>query len=91
MEHVKGKNKGDLLLYTLSTCIWCKKAKKLLNELGVEYRFIDVDLLEDDEKKKAETEMDGYDPDWSYPLVVLDGKKICCGYDEDILRKKFSK
>jgi len=45
MKHVEGENKGKVILYALSTCVWCKKTKRLLNQLGVDYYFIDVDLL----------------------------------------------
>lgn len=34
MVHVKGKGTGKVILYALSTCVWCKNAKKLLIELG---------------------------------------------------------
>jgi glutaredoxin-like protein NrdH len=91
MEHVKGKDKGDLKLYTLSTCIWCKKTKALLKELGVDFSYVDVDLLEGDEKDRIDSEMDGYGSDISYPLVVHNGKKFCCGFEEEKLRKKFGK
>jgi glutaredoxin len=91
MEHVKGKNKGELLLYTLSTCVWCKKTKSLLKELGVEYKYIDVDLLEGEEEEKVNAEMDGYAANVSFPLVILDGKKFCMGFEEEKLRKKFGK
>jgi glutaredoxin-like protein NrdH len=37
MEHVAGKNAGDIKVYALSTCPWCKKTKQLLNDFGVEY------------------------------------------------------
>ena len=40
IEHVKGENKGKITLYALSTCGWCKKTKKLLDDLGVEYHYI---------------------------------------------------
>jgi glutaredoxin-like protein NrdH len=89
MEHVKGRDCGDLLLYTLSTCIWCKKTKKLLNELGVAYRFIDVDLLEGEEEDRVQAEMAAYTSKVSFPLVILDGEKLCAGYEEDKMRKKF--
>ena len=45
LQHVPGKNMGDLKLFALSTCPWCRKTKQLLDELGVEYNFVDVDLL----------------------------------------------
>ena len=38
-------------LYTLSTCSHCKSTKKFLNECTIQYEFVDVDLLEGDERK----------------------------------------
>ena len=57
VKRVEGKNKGEVILYALSTCVWCKKTKKLLNELGVEYSYIDVDLLNDKERATIEEEV----------------------------------
>ena len=37
MEHVEGKNKGEVVLFALSTCGWCKKTRMLLEELGIEF------------------------------------------------------
>ena len=31
LEHVAGKNVGDIKVYALSTCPWCKKPKALLD------------------------------------------------------------
>ncbi|MFQ5905703.1 MAG: glutaredoxin family protein [bacterium] len=45
VEHVEGKKKGDVLLYALSTCGWCRKTKRLLEKLRVEYDYVYVDLL----------------------------------------------
>jgi|GEM_PF-3996188 len=44
-EQVGGEDRGDVLLYALSTCGWCRKTKALLKELGVQYRYVDVDLV----------------------------------------------
>ena len=91
MTHVKGKNKGKIMLYTLSTCIWCKKTKALLKELGVEYSYEDVDLLEGEDEEKADAEMKKYSDNVSFPLIIIDGKFFCCGFEEDKLRKRFGK
>ncbi|HII75790.1 MAG TPA: glutaredoxin family protein, partial [Methanolinea sp.] len=40
MEHVKGSKRGELILYALSTCGWCAKTRKLLDDLGVEYSYV---------------------------------------------------
>ena len=43
---VKGKQSGhDILLYALSTCIWCNKTKKLLDTMGLEYQYLWVDKI----------------------------------------------
>ena len=52
IKHVPGENRGDVMLYALSTCAWCRKTKELLRKLGVEFRYIDIDLLEGEEKEK---------------------------------------
>jgi len=39
---VEGEDRGDVRLYTLSSCAWCGKAKDLLDQLGVKYRFVDT-------------------------------------------------
>lgn len=59
-ELVKGKNKGDIKLYALSTCAWCEKTKDLLKELGIEFKFIYVDLLQGDTKQYAIDEVRKY-------------------------------
>lgn len=91
MTHVKGNDMGKVMLYTLSTCIWCKKTKKLLNEIGCEYSYEDVDLLEDNDEEKATKEMDKYSTNPSFPIIIVDGKLFNMGYDEDKIRKKLSK
>ena len=53
IEHVSGKNKGTIMLYALSTCGWCAKTKELLRELGIEFDYTFVDLLEGKEQDDA--------------------------------------
>lgn len=91
MKHVEGKNKKKkVMLYALSTCIWCKKTKKLLNEHDVCYDYEDVDLLPEDKKAEVETVMDGWGAT-SFPLIVVDDKVCIRGYDEEEIKKKVLK
>ena len=46
LEHVNGENKGDILLFALSTCGWCKKTREHLEKLNLEYDFLLMYLLE---------------------------------------------
>ena len=86
MKQVKGEEKGHIAIYTLSTCGWCKKTKRLLNEMGAQYEYIDVDLLEGEEKSKAIQELKRWNPQCTFPTLVINNKCIV-GYDEEKIRK----
>ena len=49
--HVAGEDRGEIMLYTLSTCVWCRKMKRWLDEKGFAYSYVDVDLEYGDEKE----------------------------------------
>lgn len=87
VKRVEGKNKGEVILYALSTCVWCKKTKKLLNELGVEYSYIDVDLLNDKERATIEEEVKKWNPACSFPTIVINKKKCILGYRKYDIRE----
>jgi glutaredoxin-like protein NrdH len=91
VEHVAGKHLGHAMLYTLSTCPWCQKTKKLLNELGVEYDYIDVDYLDGAEKDKVLEDVRKWNPACSFPTLVLDDKKCIVGFKEEEIRKALKK
>jgi glutaredoxin-like protein NrdH len=86
MKHVKGKNKGHIVMYALSTCGWCKKTKRLLNEMGVEYDYTDVDLLEGEKKAKAMEELERWNPRRSFPTLVINNECIV-GYQEEKIKE----
>ena len=86
-EQVKGKNKGKILLYALSTCIWCKKTKEFLNKLGLEYSYVYVDLLDDNDKDKAMEEIKKWNPSCSFPTLILNNKECIVGYKEDEIKE----
>jgi len=88
VEIVKGKNKGKVLLYALSTCGWCRKTKELLEELGVEYSYIYVDLLEGKEKDDIVDEIRKWNPRCSFPTLVINDKKVITGFKEDEILKE---
>jgi len=88
MKHVEGKNKGHIVLYALSTCGWCRKTKRLLNQLGVEYYYTDVDLLKDKEKDEVMKAVKRHNPKRSFPTMVIDDQKCIVGYEEDRILKE---
>lgn len=86
MEHVAGKKMGDIKIYALSTCPWCKKAKQLLNDLGVEYSFVDVDLLTGKEREQAIGDVKKWNPSVSFPTLVFNNSKSIVGFKESEIR-----
>ena len=88
-KHVDGEDRGKVTLYALSTCIWCGKTKKLLNELNVDYDYIDVDLLDFDDQQLALKEMKKFNPGSGFPTMVIDGKDCIVGFEENKIRDKF--
>lgn len=87
IENVKGKNKGKILLFALSTCGWCKKTKELLNNLGVEYSYIFVDLLDETDKDKVMDEVRKWNPACSFPTIVINNKECIVGFKEDKIKE----
>jgi len=86
-EHVAGKNAGKITLFALSTCSWCKKTKDLLNNLGVEYDYMFVDLLQGDEKDEAIKAIEKWNPDCSFPTLVIDDSKCIVGFKEPEIKE----
>jgi glutaredoxin-like protein NrdH len=87
MNHIEGKVGKQLTLYTLSTCIWCKKTKELLQKLNVGYDHVEVDLLEPEEKEKVMEDIKKFNPRCSFPSLVVDGKDCIVGFDEQKIKE----
>lgn len=85
--HVEGEDRGDIMLYALSTCVWCKKAKMLLDELGVAYSYVYVDTLQGEERDKKVSELKNWNPACSFPTLVFNQEKCIVGSDEEKIRE----
>ncbi len=81
------KNDHKVTLYALSTCVWCKMTKQFLNDNGVEYEYVDVDLLDDNDKSKAHSAITSKGGVLSYPTVIVDDKKLITGFRQDALKE----
>ena len=81
-----GKDKGKIMLYALSTCIWCKKTKELLSSMGVAFDYIYVDLLKGEERAKAIASVKRFNPSTSFPTLVVNDKAII-GFKEKEIKE----
>ena len=77
----------DVHLYALSTCPYCRMTKKYLDESGVSYELIEVDLLEgtpgDPESPKGAvaSEVRRISGGTSFPVLVV-GEKFVVGFNK---------
>jgi glutaredoxin-like protein NrdH len=72
-------------IYTLSTCVHCKAAKKLLNECAASFEFIDVDLLAGEAQKTVLEDVKKFNPECSFPTIII-GDKVIVGFKVNEIR-----
>ncbi|XHH08535.1 MAG: glutaredoxin family protein [Candidatus Bathyarchaeia archaeon] len=81
------KTDHKVTLYALSTCVWCKMTKQFLNDNSIGYEFIDVDLLEDDDREKARQAIISKGASLSYPTTIVDEKVVITGFKKEQLKE----
>jgi glutaredoxin len=90
VEKVSGANKKHkILVYALSTCAWCKKTKKFLQDKGLEYEFVDVDLCDDKDMDTIRADLKKRGLGMNFPVVIVDDKNCIVGFREDKLNEAF--
>lgn len=72
-------------LYSLSTCSHCKSCKRFLGECGIEYEFVDVDLLPEKEKMETLEEIKRLTDRCAFPTIIIGGKVIV-GFKENEIK-----
>ena len=78
--------KKTVKMYTLSTCSHCRAAKKLMSALGIQYEYVDIDLLSGSARTAALEEVRKLNPLCSFPTILI-GDTIIVGNREDTIRE----
>lgn len=76
-----------VMLYALSTCGWCKKTRQLFDDHGVRYDYVYVDQQTGEEKERTLAEVRRWNPNTSFPTVVIDDNLVIVGFQEARLRE----
>ena len=71
----------SVMVFSLSTCSHCKAAKRFLEQCGINYDFVDVDLLTGDERKATIEDVKALNPSCSFPTIKI-GDRIVVGFKE---------
>lgn len=88
VQKVEGRNKKHrVLLYTLSTCAWCNRTKKFFKDNGIEYEYVDVDLCDEDDKRKVRNDIAKRGGNVLYPTIIIDDDILIAGFLEDRIKE----
>ena len=88
LTKVSGKKSDHkVTLYALSTCVWCKLTKQFLSDNDITFEFVDVDLLDENDKSKVHETILSKGGNLSYPTTIVDDKKVITGFRKDQLKE----
>ncbi|MFP4206246.1 MAG: glutaredoxin family protein [Spirochaetaceae bacterium] len=74
----------DLTMYALSTCAFCKRAIKFLEDHDVKFRYIYLDTINPMVKGTVKSELKSrYDVLPVFPVLVIDEREAITGFVED--------
>jgi len=73
-------------IFSLSTCSHCKATKKFLGDCTIKYDFVDVDLLQGEERSAILEEVKKFNPNCSFPTVII-GDKVIVGFKEKEIKE----
>ena len=75
------------IFYGLSTCQWCKKTRKFLEDQNVSFDFVYVDKLTGQERAHAIEQVRCWNSAVSFPTVVIDNDQCVVGYKPEKLKE----
>lgn len=82
-----GSQNHSVRMLGLSTCVWCKKMRELLESNGVVFELVYVDKLDGDARRKAVEELTKWNPDRTFPTVIVDESRAVRGYKPDEVKE----
>ena len=71
-----------VIMYTLSTCPWCRKTKRFFQERKIPFEYVDYDLAGEAEQEKIAREMMKYTGHIAFPFVRI-GDDVVIGYNPE--------
>jgi glutaredoxin len=74
-----------VVMYTLSTCPWCRKTKKWFTEHQIPFDFTDYDLADEATQDKIMAELDAAGAD-GFPFVRI-GDQTVVGWQPAVYAK----
>ena len=76
-----------VVFYGLSTCVWCKRTRKFLEDQGIAFDYIYVDLLAGQEREEVVARVRRWNPSVSFPTIVVDDSRRVIGYKPEQIKE----
>ena len=90
MKYVKvpgENNEHQVLMYAISTCMWCKRTKQFLKDHNVEYTYVDVDLCSPEDRETIRHEIQNRGGRLMYPVIIVDDRIVIDGFRTEKIRE----
>jgi glutaredoxin len=71
-----------VIMYTLSTCPWCRKTKQLFKDKNIPFEYTDYDLATEDVQEKIMKEIQESGAQLAFPYVKINGS-TAVGYNPE--------
>jgi glutaredoxin len=80
-------NEHHTVFYGLSTCVWCKRTRRFLEDQGIAFDYIYVDLLSGQEREEVLAKVRRWNPGASFPTLVVDNSRCVVGYKPEEIKE----
>jgi glutaredoxin len=80
-------NEHQVVFYGLSTCVWCKRTRRFLEDSRIAFDFVYVDLLNGQEREDIKEKVRKWNPAVSFPTVVVDDSRSVIGFRQEELKE----
>ena len=75
------------MFYGISTCVWCKRTRRFLEDQGIAFDYIYVDLLSGQEREVVQAQVRRWNPRASFPIIVVDDSRCVIGYRPEEIKE----
>lgn len=75
--------KHNIVVYGRADCIYCDKAKKYIDDLGLEFAYIDITYWPKEEREKLKSKYNVK----TVPIIILD--TVCIGGYDNLVQKLY--
>ncbi len=71
-------NHKDIQVFSLTTCMWCRKLKRFLNDKKLQYKYLDLDKVDRQDKAKILEYLEKkFNTRVNFPFITCENNFLC--------------